>query len=197
MSYTNHTLLPEALEKWPIDLFSRLLPRVYQIVDEINRRFQQMIEQKYPGDYEKVRKMAVLYDGQVRMANLAIVAGFSVNGVARLHTEILKNEQLKDFYELWPEKFNNKTNGITQRRFLLHGNPLLADWVSKKVGKGWITDLKQIEGIAACAEDVKSQKEFMEIKRQNKLRLAAYIKEHNGVEVNPDSIFDTTSNPSV
>ena len=190
VAYTNHTIMSEALEKWPIDLFSRLLPRVYQIVDEINRRFQQLIEHKYPGDYEKVRKMAVLYDGQVRMANLAIVAGFSVNGVARLHTEILKNEQLKDFYELWPEKFNNKTNGITQRRFLLHGNPLLADWVSKKVGKGWITDLKQIEGITPLADDPKSQKEFLEIKRQNKLRLAAYIKEHNGIEVNPDSIFD-------
>ncbi len=190
VAYTNHTIMAEALEKWPIDLFSRLLPRVYQIVEEINRRFQAQIEAKYPGDYEKVAKMAILYDGQVRMANMAIVAGFSVNGVARLHTEILKNEQLKDFYQLWPEKFNNKTNGITQRRFLLHANPLLADWVTKKVGDGWTTDLKQIEGIAKYADDKKACKEFMEIKYQNKLRLAKYIKEHNGVDVDPNSIFD-------
>ncbi len=190
VAYTNHTIMSEALEKWPIDLFQRLLPRVYQIVEEINRRFQREIEEKYPGNNEKIEKMAVLYDGQVRMANLAIVAGFSVNGVARLHTEILKNEQLKDFYELWPEKFNNKTNGITQRRFLLHGNPLLADWVTEKVGTGWITDLKQIEGIAPLADDPAERARFMEIKYQNKLRLAKYIKEHNGIDVDPNSIFD-------
>ncbi len=190
VAYTNHTIMSEALEKWPIDLFSKLLPRIYQIVEEINRRFQMKIEQQYPGNQDKIAKMAILYDGQVRMANLAIVAGYSVNGVARLHTEILKTVQLKDFYELWPEKFNNKTNGITQRRFLLHGNPLLAEWVTKKVGDGWITDLKQIEGILPCIEKEADRNEFMEIKRNNKLRLAAYIKEHNGVEVNPDSIFD-------
>ena len=190
VAYTNHTIMAEALEKWPIEIFQRLLPRVYQIVDEINRRFVMQIQAKYPGNDEKVRKMAILYDGQVKMANLAICAGFSVNGVARLHTEILKNQELKDFYEMFPEKFNNKTNGITQRRFLAHGNPLLADWVTKQVGDGWQTDLKKLEKLSLIAGNAKAQKEFMEIKRKNKLRLAKYIKEHNGIEVNPDSIFD-------
>ncbi|WP_300714935.1 glycogen/starch/alpha-glucan phosphorylase, partial [uncultured Acetatifactor sp.] len=194
-AYTNHTIMAEALEKWPIDLFSRLLPRVYQIVDEINRRFIRQIEEKYRGIHgvdvqEKIRKMAILYDGQVKMAHMAIVAGYSVNGVARLHTEILKHQELKDFYEMFPERFNNKTNGITQRRFLLHGNPALASWVTSKVGDGWITDLPQIAGIKTLAEDKKAQKEFMDIKYQNKLRLAKYIKEHNGIEVDPNSIFD-------
>ena len=194
-AYTNHTIMAEALEKWPIDLFSRLLPRIYQIVEEINRRFVQQIEQKYSNLYnvnvgEKIRKMAILYDGQVKMAHMAIVAGYSVNGVARLHTEILKSEELKDFYEMFPERFNNKTNGITQRRFLLHGNPLLAEWVTKHVGDGWITDLPQIVGLKKLAGDRTAQKEFMEIKYRNKLRLAKYIKEHNGIEVDPDSIFD-------
>jgi len=194
-AYTNHTIMAEALEKWPIDLFSRLLPRIYQIVEEINRRFVLQIEQKYSGTYgvdvqEKIRKMAILYDGQVKMAHMAIVAGYSVNGVAKLHTEILKKEELKDFYEMFPERFNNKTNGITQRRFLLHGNPLLADWVTSKAGDGWITDLPQISKIKGLAEDKKAQKEFMEIKYRNKLRLASYIKEHNGIDVDPNSIFD-------
>jgi len=189
-AYTNHTIMSEALEKWPLELFSRLLPRIYQIVEEINRRFVNDLQAKYPGNYDKIQKMAIVYDGQVRMANLAIVAGFSVNGVARLHTEILKKEQLRDFYELWPEKFNNKTNGITQRRFLLHGNPLLANWVSSKVGDEWITDLPHIDELAIYADDKKCQKEFMNIKYQNKLRLAQYIKEHNGIEVDPRSIFD-------
>ena len=194
-AYTNHTIMSEALEKWPIEIFSRLLPRIYQIVEEINRRFVQQIEEKYSHIYnvnvgEKIRKMAILYDGQVKMAHMAIVAGYSVNGVARLHTEILKSEELKDFYEMFPERFNNKTNGITQRRFLLHGNPLLAEWVTKQVGDGWITDLPQIAGLKKLAEDKTAQKEFMEIKYQNKLRLAKYIKEHNGIEVDPDSIFD-------
>ena len=190
VAYTNHTIMAEALEKWPIEIFQRLLPRVYQIVDEINRRFVMQMQAKYPGNDEKVRKMAILYVGQVKMANLAICAGFSVNGVARLHTEILKNQELKDFYEMFPEKFNNKTNGITQRRFLAHGNPLLADWVTKQVGDGWQTDLKKLEKLSLIAGNAKAQKEFMEIKRKNKLRLAKYIKEHNGIEVNPDSIFD-------
>ena len=194
-AYTNHTIMAEALEKWPIDLFSRLLPRVYQIVEEINRRFVMQIEEKYRNCYgvdvqEKIRKMAILYDGQVKMAHMAIVAGYSVNGVARLHTEILKKQELRDFYEMFPERFNNKTNGITQRRFLLHGNPLLADWVTKKTGDGWITDLPKIAALKDYAEDKKAQKEFMEIKYQNKLRLAKYIEEHNGVEVDPNSIFD-------
>ncbi len=189
-AYTNHTIMAEALEKWPLELFSRLLPRIYQIVEEINRRFIILLQNKYPGDYSKIEKMAIIMDGQVKMANLAIVAGFSVNGVAKLHTEILKNEQLKDFYQLWPEKFNNKTNGITQRRFLLHGNPLLADWVTSKIGDEWITNLDHMKELAVYVDDKKSQKEFMNIKYQNKLRLAEYIKEHNGIEVDPRSIFD-------
>ncbi len=189
-AYTNHTIMAEALEKWPISLFKALLPRVYQIIEEINRQFENMLKAKYPGNEDKLAKMAILYNGQVRMANLAIVGGFSVNGVAALHTEILKKQQLKDFYELWPEKFTNKTNGITQRRFLLHGNPLLADWVTGKVGDGWITDLPVLKGIAAYAEDAKAQEEFMQIKYQNKLRLTKYIKEHNGIDVDPNSIFD-------
>ncbi len=189
-AYTNHTIMAEALEKWPIDLFSKLLPRIYQIVQEIDRRFVNEVRAKYPGNEEKVRKMAILWDGQVRMANMAIIAGFSVNGVAKLHTEILKNEQLKDFYEMMPQKFNNKTNGITQRRFLAHGNPLLADWVTDKIGDGWITDLAQISKLKPYAEDEKARKEFMDIKYQNKVRLAKYIKEHNGIDVDPRSIFD-------
>lgn len=189
-AYTNHTIMSEALEKWPLELFSKLLPRIYQIVEEINRRFILLLQKEYPSDYKKIEKMAVIYDGQVRMANLAIVAGFSVNGVARLHTEILKTQQLKDFYELWPEKFSNKTNGITQRRFLLHGNPLLADWVTNKIGPDWITNLEHIKELEIYADDPKCQKEFMQIKYQNKVRLAKYIKEHNGIEVDPRSIFD-------
>ncbi len=189
-AYTNHTIMAEALEKWPLELFSRLLPRIYQIVEEINRRFIHEIQITYPGDYHMIEKMAIVYDGQVRMANLAIVGGFSVNGVARLHTEILKTQSLKEFAEYYPDKFNNKTNGITQRRFLLHGNPLLADWVSKKVGEDWITDLSKIDKLALYADDEKAQLEFMNIKYRNKVRLAEYIKEHNGVEVDPKSIFD-------
>ncbi len=189
-AYTNHTIMSEALEKWPLELFSRLLPRIYQIIEEINRRFVLDIQRTYPDDYSKVEKMAIIYDGQVKMAHLAIAASFSVNGVARLHTEILKNQELNDFYLMMPEKFNNKTNGITQRRFLLHGNPLLADWVTKKIGDEWITDLKHIDELSVYANDELCQKEFMNIKYQNKVRLAKYIKEHNGIEVNPRSIFD-------
>ena len=189
-AYTNHTIMSEALEKWPIELFSRLLPRVYQIIEEINRRFILEIQQKYPGNFEKIKKMAIIYDGQVKMAHLAIVAGYSVNGVARLHTEILKNQELKDFYEMMPEKFNNKTNGITQRRFLAHGNPLLADWVTDKIGPDWITDLSQLSKLKVYADDEKALQEFMTIKFKNKERLAKYILEHNGVEVEPHSIFD-------
>lgn len=189
-AYTNHTIMSEALEKWPIDLFSRLLPRIYQIVQEIDRRFLIEVRAKYPGNEEKVRKMAILYDGQVRMAHMAIIAGYSVNGVAKLHTEILKHQELKDFYEMMPEKFNNKTNGITQRRFLLHGNPLLADWVTAHIGKEWITDLSQIKKLELYADDKKAQAEFMNIKYQNKVRLAKYILEHNNIEIDPRSIFD-------
>ncbi len=189
-AYTNHTIMSEALEKWPIELFSRLLPRVYQIIEEIDRRFVNMIREKYPNDPGKVKSMAILYDGQVKMAHLAIAGSYSVNGVAALHTEILKKRELKDFYEMRPEQFNNKTNGITQRRFLLHGNPLLADWVTSKIGDEWITDLPHIAKLKVYADDEKCQQEFMNIKYQNKVRLAAYIKEHNGIEVDPRSIFD-------
>ena len=190
VAYTNHTIMSEALEKWPIELFSRLLPRIYQIVEEINRRFLLEVQSKYPGNQDKVAKMAIIYDGQVKMAHLAIVAGYSVNGVAELHTEILKTQTLKDFYEMYPWKFNNKTNGITQRRFLLHGNQLLANWVTDHIGDEWITDLPQIAKMKVYADDEKAQQEFMNIKYQNKLRLAEYIKEHNGIEVDPRSIFD-------
>ena len=190
VAYTNHTIMSEALEKWPIELFSRLLPRVYQIIEEINRRFILEIQAKYPGNYEKIKKMAIIYDGQVKMAHIAIAAGYSVNGVARLHTEILKNQELKDFYEMMPEKFNNKTNGITQRRFLLHANPLLADWITEHIGPDWITDLPQLKKLAVYADDEKALQEFMNIKFKNKERLAKYILEHNGVEVDPHSIFD-------
>ncbi len=189
-AYTNHTIMAEALEKWPIELFSRLLPRIYQIVEEINRRFVAQIQQRYPGDNEKIRRMAIIYDGQVRMAYLAIVGSFSVNGVAKLHTEILEKQELRDFYEMMPEKFNNKTNGITQRRFLLHGNPLLADWVTDKIGSEWITDLSNVKKLSVFVDDEKCQQEFMNIKYQNKIRLAKYIKEHNGIDVDPRSIFD-------
>ena len=189
-AYTNHTIMAEALEKWPIELFSRLLPRVYQIVEEINCRFVIEIQNKYPGDQEKIRKMAILYDGQVRMAHLAIAGSYSVNGVARLHTDILKKRELKDFYEMMPEKFNNKTNGITQRRFLLHGNPLLASWVTDKIGDDWITNLDHLKHLKVYVDDEKCQQEFMNIKYQNKVRLAKYIKEHNGIDVDPRSIFD-------
>ena len=190
-AYTNHTIMSEALEKWPIDLFSRLLPRVYQIIQEIDRRFVAQIREMYPGNEEKVAKMQILRDGQVKMAHLAIVAGYSVNGVARLHTDILKKQELRDFYEMMPQKFNNKTNGITQRRFLMHGNPLLADWVTDKLGtKDWITDLSLMSGLKKWVDDEEALKEFMSIKYENKVRLAKYIKEHNGIEVDPRSIFD-------
>ena len=189
-AYTNHTIMSEALEKWPVELFSKLLPRIYQIVEEINRRFIIEIQTRYPGDYSKIANMAVVYDGQVKMAHLAIVGSFSVNGVARLHTEILKNQQLKDFYQVMPQKFNNKTNGITQRRFLLHGNPLLAQWVTSKIGDAWITHLPEMKKLVAVADDEWARKEFMDIKYQNKVRLAEYIKKHNHIDIDPNSIFD-------
>ena len=189
-AYTNHTIMAEALEKWPIEIFSRLLPRVYQIVEEINRRFIMEIQERFPGDFGKVERMAIVRDGMVKMAHLAIAAGYSVNGVARLHTEILKTQSLKDFYDMYPEKFNNKTNGITQRRFLLHGNQLLADWVTDHIGREWITDLSRMKKLELFVDDKKAQHEFMNIKYQNKLRLAKYIKEHNGIDVDPRSIFD-------
>ena len=189
-AYTNHTIMAEALEKWPIELFSRLLPRIYQIVEEINRRFVLKIQEMYPGNQDKVKNMAVLYDGQVKMAHLAIAGSYSVNGVAALHTKILEERELKDFYEMRPEQFNNKTNGITQRRFLLHANPLLANWITDKIGDEWITNLSHLKKLKVYVDDEKCQQEFMNIKYQNKIRLAKYIKEHNGVDVDPRSIFD-------
>ena len=189
-AYTNHTIMAEALEKWPIELFSRLLPRIYQIVEEINRRFVLKIQSMYPGNQDKVKNMAILYDGQVKMAHLAIAGSYSVNGVAALHTKILEERELKDFYEMRPEQFNNKTNGITQRRFLLHGNPLLASWITDKIGDEWIVKLSNLKKLKVYVTDEKYQQEFMNIKYQNKIRLANYIKEHNGVDVDPRSIFD-------
>ncbi|MBR0163056.1 MAG: glycogen/starch/alpha-glucan phosphorylase [Lachnospiraceae bacterium] len=193
--YTNHTIMSEALEKWPIDLFQSLLPRIYQIIEEINRRFIERIQRQYAAlpamdVQEKIRSMAIIYDNQVKMAHLAIVGGRSVNGVAALHTEILKKRELKEFYEMMPDKFNNKTNGITQRRFLLHANPELAKWITKKIGDDWITDLSQIAKLKKYTDQVKPQQEFMAIKKKNKERLAAYIRKHNGVRIDPDSIFD-------
>ncbi|MGC4018799.1 MAG: glycogen/starch/alpha-glucan phosphorylase [Muricomes sp.] len=189
-AYTNHTIMAEALEKWPVDLFSKLLPRIFQIVQEIDRRFINEVRAKYPGNEEKVKKMCIVFGNQVRMAHMAIIAGYSVNGVARLHTEILKNQELKDFYEMMPEKFNNKTNGITQRRFLLHGNPLLADWVTERIGDGWITDLSKLSNLKVLVNDDQARKEFMQIKYKNKVRLAKYVKEHNCIDIDPTSIFD-------
>lgn len=190
-AYTNHTIMAEALEKWPVDLFSKLLPRIYQIVEEINRRFCDEIRAKYPSQAdEKIRKMAIIYDGQVKMAHLAIVGGHAVNGVARLHTEILKTQELKDFYEMFPERFSNKTNGITQRRWLLHANPELAAWITERIGDGWVKDLNELAKLAPYADDKKAQASYMAIKRHNKERLAKYIKEHNGIDVDPNSIFD-------
>ncbi|MFR9308581.1 MAG: glycogen/starch/alpha-glucan family phosphorylase, partial [Lachnospiraceae bacterium] len=189
-AYTNHTIMTEALEKWPIELFSRLLPRIYQIVEEINRRFILDIQAKFPGDQEKINRMAIVYDGQVRMAYMACCAAFSINGVAKIHTEILKKQTLKDFYELFPEKFNNKTNGITQRRFLLHGNPLLSEWITKKIGDEWVIDLPELKRLKVFVDDAQCRQEFMNIKYRNKLRLAKYIKQHNGIDVDPRSIFD-------
>lgn len=189
-AYTNHTIMSEALEKWPLDLFSRLLPRIYQIVEEINRRYCAALIERYGNDHEKIRKMAIIADGQIRMAYLAIVGSHSVNGVAALHTEILKNQELKDFYEIYPEKFNNKTNGITQRRWLLHANPKLAKLITEKIGDGWTTELSELEGILKYAKDADFQKKFMDIKKENKIALAEFIKERKDIEINPDSIFD-------
>ena len=189
-AYTNHTIMSEALEKWPIELFSRLLPRIYQIVEEINKRYCAALIERFGNDPQKIRDMAIIADGQIRMAYLAIVGSHSVNGVAALHTEILKKQELKNFYEIYPEKFNNKTNGITQRRWLRHANKKLADLITSKIGDGWITDLSQLEKLLPYAEDKKFQKEFMEIKRENKVALAEYIKKYKGIDINPDSIFD-------
>ena len=189
-AYTNHTIMSEALEKWPIELFSRLLPRIYMIVEEINRRFCEMLINKYGNNADKIRKMAIVADGQIRMAWLAIVGSHSVNGVAALHTEILKNQELKDFYEIYPEKFNNKTNGITQRRWLGHANPELASLITEKIGDGFYTNLSELEKLVPLADDKDFQKKFMAIKKANKVALSDYFKATMGIEINPDSIYD-------
>ena len=189
-AYTNHTIMAEALEKWPVDIFQRLLPRIYDIVQEINRRFLLDIERSFPGDEEKKHRMAIVADNQVRMAHMAICAGFSVNGVAALHTKILEEKSLKDFYELYPDKFNNRTNGVTQRRFLVHANPLLSKWITGNIGEGWKTDFSLISKLKPLADDEDARREFMEIKQKNKIRLTNYIRVHNGINVDTGSIFD-------
>lgn len=188
--YTNHTIMSEALEKWPVELFSRLLPRIYQIIEEINRRFCLEIMIRYKDDHERIRRMAIISDGQVKMAWLAIVGSHSVNGVAALHTEILKHQELKDFYELYPYKFNNKTNGITQRRWLAKANPKLAELITQTIGDGWLTNLSELQKLIPYKEDEAFRKRFMEIKYENKVRLAEYIKKHNNIDIDPNSIYD-------
>ena len=189
-SYTNHTILSEALEKWEISLFQPLLPRIYQIVEEINRRFMEELNEKYPDDWQKKQEMAIIGNGQIRMAWLAIVGSHTVNGVAALHTEILKNSELKEWYELYPEKFQNKTNGITQRRWLLKSNPELAGLITELIGDKWITDLYELKKLEQFIEDDNVLNRLTEIKFRNKQKLAEYIKETTGIDVNPHSIFD-------
>ncbi len=190
ISYTNHTTMSEALEAWPVDMFSGLLPRIYQIVEELNKRFCLQVEELYPGDGERVRKMAIIADGRVRMANLAIVGSYSVNGVAKIHTKILQKKEMKDFYELYPQKFNNKTNGITHRRWLLKANPGLAELISEAIGTSWIENPLDLEKLAPYAADGHFQEKFHRIKQQNKLELARYIRERYDMDVDTESIFD-------
>lgn len=189
-AYTNHTILAEALEKWPIEIFQGLLPRIYQIVEEINRRFLIELRAKYPNDYEKQNKMSIIHDGKIYMAWLAIHAGFSVNGVAALHTDLLKTQELKSWYELYPEKFNNKTNGITQRRWLLNSNPELAEFITKRIGHGWEKDLSKLKDLEKYAEDDASLEELINIKRNNKEKLVEFLKHKQNEFLDPDSIFD-------
>lgn len=189
-SYTNHTVLSEALEKWDISIFSSLLPRIYQIIEEINRRFMEEMNKKYPEDWAKQQRMSIIGNGEVRMAWLAIAGCHTVNGVASIHTEILKNQALKDWFELYPEKFQNKTNGITQRRWLLKSNPELAKYITSLIGSKWITDLSELKKLEYYIEDDKVLNTLLEIKRKKKADLAEYIKENNNVDINIDSIFD-------
>ena len=191
--YTNHTLMPEALERWSVSLFETILPRHLQIIYEINRRFLREIATRFPGDNDRIARMSLIQEGdhrEVRMAFLAVVGSHSINGVAALHSELLKATLFKDFYELWPERFNNKTNGITPRRWLLKANPGLADLITEKIGTGWITDLDQLKKLEAWADDREFQKRVMAVKHENKVRLADLIHREMGVKVNPDSIFD-------
>ena len=189
-AYTNHTILAEALEKWSIDIFQGLLPRIYQIVEEINRRFLIELQEKFPGDYDRQNRMSIIHDGRIHMAWLAIHAGFSVNGVAALHTELLKTQELKDWAELYPKKFNNKTNGITQRRWLVSANPELSKFITDRIGHGWEKDLSKIKELAKFADDAASQEEFLAIKQRSKEALCKYLKNTQGVDLDPTSIFD-------
>ena len=189
-AYTNHTILAEALEKWPIEIFQGLLPRIYQIVEEINRRFLIELREKYPNDYDRHGRMSIINNGKVYMAWLAIHASFSVNGVAELHTKLLKEVELHDWYELYPKKFNNKTNGITQRRWLLSSNPELASFITKRIGHGWEKDLTLLKGLEKYLDDAKSLKELIQIKANNKVRLAEYLKYTQNETIDPNSIFD-------
>lgn len=189
-AYTNHTILAEALEKWPIDIFQGLLPRIYQIVEEINRRFLIELREKFPTDYDRQNRMSIIHNGMIHMAWLAIHAGFSVNGVAALHTELLKTQELKDWAELYPKKFNNKTNGITQRRWLVSANPELSKFITDRIGHGWEKDLSKIKELAKFADDAASQEEFLAIKQRSKEALCKYLKDTQGVELDPTSIFD-------
>ena len=189
-AYTNHTILAEALEKWSIDIFQGLLPRIYQIVEEINRRFLIELQEKFPGDYDRQNRMSIIHNGRIHMAWLAIHAGFSVNGVAALHTELLKTQELKDWAELYPKKFNNKTNGITQRRWLVSANPELSKFITDRIGHGWEKDLSKIKELAKFADDAASQEEFLAIKQRSKEALCKYLKDTQGVDLDPTSIFD-------
>ncbi|MBO4508871.1 MAG: glycogen/starch/alpha-glucan phosphorylase [Spirochaetaceae bacterium] len=189
-AYTNHTILAEALEKWPISIFQSLLPRIYQIVEEINRRLSIELREKYPDDYAKQNRMSIIQNGMIHMAWLAIHASFSVNGVAALHTEILKSQELADWYGLYPEKFNNKTNGITQRRWLLCANPKLSAFITERIGHGWEKDLSLLRGLEKFANDDASLEEFLKIKQENKENLAKYLKITQNEFLDPESIFD-------
>ncbi|MCL2203532.1 MAG: glycogen/starch/alpha-glucan phosphorylase [Defluviitaleaceae bacterium] len=189
-AYTNHTILSEALEKWPVELFSRLLPRIYMIVEEINTRFCTNLREWYGNDPERIRAMAICADGQVRMAHLAIVGSHSVNGVAAIHTEILKNIELANFYEIYPEKFNNKTNGITPRRWLAKCNPGLSGLITEAIGDKWVRDLDELQKLKPLAEDAAFEKKFMDVKRENKVLLSNHVQAQYGISVDPDSIFD-------
>ncbi|HKP14142.1 MAG TPA: glycogen/starch/alpha-glucan phosphorylase [Blastocatellia bacterium] len=193
LGFTNHTLLPEALEKWPASLFERVLPRHLQIIYEINQRFSELVLAKWPGDWERLRRMSIIEEGerkQVRMGHLAIIGSHSVNGVAKLHSELVTTRLVPDFHQLWPERFNNKTNGVTQRRWLLKANPKLARLINRAVGDQWITDLNHLRGLESWADDGAFQDEFRRIKQVNKERLARVICDATGVEVDPASVFD-------
>ncbi len=190
IAYTNHTIMSEALEKWGVSYISMIVPRIYQIIEEIDRRFRCVLAEKYNNDYHKIESMAIISDGKIRMAHLAIVGGYSVNGVAWLHTEILKNKELNNFYQLYPEKFNNKTNGITHRRWLISSNPELSELITEKIGDSWVKDTKQLEKLLDFADDSAFLQKLADIKLENKKRLAAYIKETMNIDIDPSAVFN-------